>query len=310
MRAHKQYLITGGFGLIGSTLAKQLKGNVTLVSRSRKHIHRIDTNKFNVILKPIQKLSVEDIKDVDIIYHCASTVDNYNILTDPYIDVETNITGTIHLLELCKELKKKPKIVYFSTFFVYGNTYENTNKKISETSATNPLAIYPATKLCTESIIKSYHAIYDIPYLIVRLTNVYGETEDFNNKKKGALNWLIMQAVMGNELPIYKGGNFYRDYIHVDDVAKAVISLNSKSNDTYLIGYGKPVYFKQLIEYMLKGTGNKSKVKEIDPPTFHKHVGVRNFVANTAKLQKTGWKPSISPKEGINRVIQYYKTLV
>lgn len=306
----KKYLITGGFGLIGSTLATKLKGDVTLVSRSQKHIHRIDPKKYTVILKSIQKLTKKDIEGIDIIYHCASTVDNYNILSDPYIDVETNITGTIHLLEICKELKKKPKIVYFSTFFVYGNTYENTNKKITETSPTDPLAIYPATKLCTESIIKSYHAIYGIPYLIVRLTNVYGEAEDFNNKKKGALNWLIMQAVLGNELPIYKGGNFYRDYIHVEDVANAIISLNSKSNETYLIGYGKPVYFKQLIEFILTGTGHKSKVKQIDPPAFHKHVGVRNFVANTGKLQKTGWKPLISPKEGINRVIQYYKSIV
>lgn len=306
----KKYLITGGFGLIGSTLAAKLKGDVTLVSRSKKHIHRIDPKKYTVILKPIEKLTKKDIEGIDIIYHCASTVDNYYILTDPFIDVETNIKGTIHILELCKDLKKKPKIVYFSTFFVYGNVYEETKKKITETSPTDPLAIYPATKLCTESIIKSYHAIFGIPYLIVRLTNVYGQTEDFNNKKKGALNWLIMQAVLGNELPIYKGGNFYRDYIHVDDVVKAVISLNSKSNDVYLIGYGKPVYFKQLIDYILKETGNKSRVKQIDPPVFHKHVGVRNFVAKTAKIQKTGWKPTISPQKGIAQVVSYYKTLV
>ncbi len=303
----KNYLITGGFGLIGSTLASKLKGNITLVSRSKKHIHRIDPKKYTVILKPVEKLSKEDIQDIDIIYHCASTVDNYHILSDPHIDVDTNIKATIHLLELCKDLKKKPKIVYFSTFFVYGNIYEQTKKKITETSPTDPLALYPATKLCTESIIKSYHAIFGIPYLIVRLTNVYGETEDFNNKKKGALNWLIMQAVQGNELPIYKGGNFYRDYIHVDDVARAVISLNTKSNDTYLIGYGKPVYFKKLIEYILHGTDHKSTVKEIDPPVFHKHVGVRNFVANTAKITKTGWKPTISPKKGILRVVENYK---
>lgn len=306
----KKYLITGGFGLIGSTLASKLKGDVTLVSRSKTHIHRIDPKKFKVILKPVEKLSKKDIEGTDIIYHCASTVDNYHILTDPYIDVETNIKGTIHLLELCKDLKKQPKIVFFSTFFVYGNTYEQTKKKITENSPTDPLAIYPATKLCTENIIKSYHAIFGIPYLIVRLTNVYGQAEDFNNKKKGALNWLIMQAVLGNELPIYKGGNFYRDYIHVDDVARAVISLNSKSNDIYLIGYGKPVYFKKLIEYILEETGNKSKVKQIDPPVFHKHVGVRNFVANTAKIQKTGWKPTISPQKGIIQVVNYYKTLV
>lgn len=306
----KKYLITGGFGLIGSTLASQLKGDVTLVSRSKKHIHRIDKKKFKIIIKPIEKLTKNDLKDIDIIYHCASTVDNYHILTDPYIDVQTNILGTIHILELCKVMKKMPKIVFLSTFFIYGNEYERSKKKITEESPTEPLAIYPATKLCTESIIKSYHAIFDVPYTIVRLTNVYGEAEDYDNKKKGALNWLIMQAIKGNDLSVYKGGNFYRDYIHVDDVARAIISLNSKENDTFLIGFGRPVYFRMLIKYILSATNNKSKVFEIDPPEFHKHVGVRNFVANTGKMLKTGWKPTISPKEGIIRVVNYYKTLV
>lgn len=119
-----------------------------------------------------------------------------------------------------------------------------------------------------------------------------------------------MQAIKGNDLSVYKGGNFYRDYIHVDDVARAIVSLNSKENDTFLIGFGRPVYFRMLIKYILSATNNKSKVFEIDPPEFHKHVGVRNFVANTGKMVKTGWKPTISPKEGIIRVVNYYKTLV
>ena len=134
--------------------------------------------------------------------------------------------------------------------------------------------------------------------------------EDYDNKKKGALNWLIMQAVQGNDLSIYKGGNFYRDYIHVDDVAQAVISLQNKVNDTYLIGYGEPIRFKKLIEYILLYTNHQSKVTEIEPPEFHKHVGITNFVADTSKIQSTGWKPTITPKMGIERVVKRYQSLI
>ena len=305
-----KYLITGGYGLIGSNITSKLDGEITIVSRSDKHKARLTNTPHKLLLKDIKKLTKADLVDIDIIYHTASTVDNYHILTDSHIDVETNINGTIHILDLCKHLKKKPKIVYFSTFFVYGNEYEKSKEPITEESKTDPLALYPATKLCTENIIKTYSHIFDIPYLIVRLTNVYGEMEDYDNKKKGALNWLIMQAVQGNDLSIYKGGNFYRDYIHVDDVAQAVISLQNKVNDTYLIGYGEPIRFKKLIEYILLYTNHQSKVTEIEPPEFHKHVGITNFVADTSKIQSTGWKPTITPKMGIERVVKRYQSLI
>src|SRR5260221_3501130 len=115
-----RYLITGGFGLIGSALANSIPESVTILSRSETHKTRVDKN-VPVILKDLKDISTDDVKNVDIIYHCASTVDNYNVLTDPFLDVRTNIDGTIYLLEACKNLSRKPKIIYLSTFFVYGN---------------------------------------------------------------------------------------------------------------------------------------------------------------------------------------------
>ncbi len=307
----KNYLITGGFGLIGSTLANNLNGSITIISRSDEHRGRVTRNDVKVQLKKIEEIAPKDLEGINIVYHCASTVDNYNILTDPYIDVKTNIEGTIHLLEQCKNLRKKPKIIYLSTFFVYGNTYDETNVPINEESKTDPLAIYPATKLCTESVIKLYSKLYDIPYLICRLTNVYGETEDFDNKKKGALNYLIMKAVKGEPLNVYKGGNFVRDYIYVDDVAACLQFIENKLvNDTLLIGYGHSVEFRQIIKILLKYTKNKSQIIEIDPPDFHKIVGINNFVADTAKLNNLGWHAKIDINEGLHKIVNTYTKLI
>ncbi len=310
MAAHS-YFITGGYGLIGSALANATDGMVTILTRSDKHKERITKRGVKVITKDLLDISEEDVKGQDIIYHCASTVDNYHILTDPFIDVETNIKGTIKLLEACKNLPKKPKIIFFSTFFVYGNIYDQTKEPITEESRTEPLALYPATKLCTESIIKLYSRLYGIPYIICRLTNVYDEHEDYNNKKKGAFNYLIMQAVKGEPLSIYKGGNFYRDYIYLDDVIDAVKFLESKnvSSDTYLIGRGKPVLFRDMIDYIHELTGKKSEINEIEPPEFHKVVGITNFVADTSKINKLGWESKIDYREGIKRIVKVYNSL-
>lgn len=305
------YLITGGLGLIGSTLANATHGPTTIISRSDAHKDRITRSEVTIHYTSLLDMTANDLKGIDTIYHLASTVDNYNVLTDPYIDMNTNIRGTIHLLELCKELPKKPKFVFSSTFFVYGNQYEKQHKPITEESPTDPLALYPATKLCAEHVIKLYGKLYSIPYLICRFTNVYGEHESFANKKKGALNYLIMQAIRGETLPIYKGGNFYRDYVHVSDVVEALLFLDRKNsiNDTYLIGYGEPVLFKKMIDYLINITGSLSSIQQIDPPDFHRIVGINNFVADISKIKSLGWTPAVDYKTGIQRIVDYYKTL-
>lgn len=307
-----KYLITGGLGLIGSSIAQSLSGEVTVLSRSSTHLDRLKRKDVKLIIKDLKDLERIDIETVDVIYHCASTVDNYNVLTNPYIDVETNVSYTIRLLEICKDLPKKPKLIYFSTFFVYGNEYDRTKTPINEESKTDPLAIYPATKLCTESIIKLYSRLYGIPYLICRLTNVYDENEDYNNKKKGGLNFMIMRAVKGKPLSVYKGGNFLRDYIYLDDVISALKFLEEKNinNNTYLIGFGKAVLFKEIIDYLHEITGKKSQIIEISPPEFHKAVGINNFVADISKIKKLGWQPKITYQEGTKKIVDKYKSLL
>ncbi len=304
-------LITGGLGLIGSNLANHLEGEITIITRSIAHKERLKNNTAKIIIKDFRELKKNDLEGIDVIYHFASTVDNYNVLSNPYIDVETNIIGTIRLLEIVKDLGKKPKIVFPSTFFVYGNEYDHIKSPIHEESKTDPLALYPATKLCTESVIKLYSRLYNIPYLICRLTNVYGEDEEYSNSKKAGLNYLAMKIVKGEPISVYKGGNFYRDYIYVDDVVSALLFLVEKNivNDTYLVGFGESIIFKTLITYMHNLTGNKSKISETDPPPFHKVVGIGNFAANISKLKNLGWKAKIDYKTGLERIIIKYKNL-
>lgn len=304
----KSYLVTGGYGLIGSGLVNNLDGNITILVKSGRGKERIKKTNVKILRKDLLDITKRDVIGQDIIYHCAGTVDNYNILTDPYIDVNTNINGIIRLLEACKDLDKKPKIVFFSTFFVYGNIYDQTKEIITEDSKTDPLALYPATKLCAEDILKVYSRIYNIPYIICRLTNVYSEHESYNNKKKGALNYMIMLAVKGQPLSVYKGGNFYRDYIYLDDVISAVKFLEEKSvyNETYIIGYGKPVLFKDLIDYIYQLTDKKSEINHIEPPEFHKAVGITNFIADTSKINNLGWRAQIDYKNGLSKIVDAY----
>lgn len=308
----KSYFITGGYGLVGSALANTLDGNVIVLVRSDQNKDRIKKPNVRVLKKDLNEITSDDLKEIDVIYHCASTVDNYHILSDPYIDTKTNIGGTIKLLESIKDLPKKPKMVYFSTFFVYGNEHEKSGQAINEESKTDPLGLYPITKLAAENIIKLYSRLHNIPYLILRLTNVYSENELYTNKRKGVLNYLIMSLLKGDPINVYKGGNFQRDYIFLDDVISAVKFLEEKDilNDLFLIGNGKPIFFKDMIDFVYMQTNKKSQLIEVEPPEFHKVVGMGNFVADTSKINKLGWKSKIDYKQGLQKIIDKYKKLI
>ena len=305
----KTYLVTGGLGFIGSSLANTLQGTITVLSLSGRKTDTLKRKDITVRIKDINDITANDVENVDVIYHCAGTVHNYHVQLHPHFDTRVNIDGMVRLLEACKNLPQKPKVIFLSTFFVYGNEYERTKVPINENSPTDPRGLYPATKLCAESVLKLYSRLYAIPYVIARLTNVYGESERGDNSKKGALNYLIMKAVRGETIELYEGGEFYRDYIHVDDVVSALRFLEERGqNDTFLVGYGTPVKFRDMMEHILTLTGNKSQLVAIDPPFFHTVVGIKNFIADTKKINSLGWASSITWKDGLSRVVTAYQS--
>jgi len=305
----KNVLITGGLGFIGSCLARKCldKGwNVTIMSRSDKKIDNIFDIKENVslVLKDIREID-EEVKEKDYIFHLASTVDNYNINSDPYLDIEINCKGTIALLEACKKHNPEAKIIYASTFFVNGNL---NNLPATPESPCNPLGLYPATKLAAEHFCKIYNQVFGLNASIARFTNVFGPFEEGNNKKKAAFNYLINLATEGKEIPIYGDGSFSRDYIFVDDVCLALITIAEKGekNEIYYVGRGEGVKFIDLINIVIEQSGS-GKIKYIDPPEFHNRVGINDYYCDNSKLKELGWNPSVSLQEGIRRTVDFYK---
>lgn len=303
----RNYIVTGGFGMIGSAIVNSLPGKVTIVSRSNKNRERIQRKNYRVKLKSILDLKTKDLENIDVIYHCASTSHNYNIFTDPFLDVETNITATIHLLELCKAMKKKPQIIYLSTFYVYGNTYDFLQKPLNEKSPVNPLGSYPTSKYSAEKFIELYGRLFSIPYVICRLTNVYGPEEKFDNPQKGALNYLIMEALKGSDIPLYNGGHFFRDYIYIDDVISALLTVEDKSNEIYVVGSGKSIEFRSIIARAIKLAKSTSKIVDIKPPTYHTYVGTNNFASDVRRIRTLGWKARTSITVGLSKVIARYR---
>lgn len=304
-----EVLITGGLGFIGSNLAVKCveQGhNVTIFSKSSSKLENIEEirDKINISFGDIKYIG-NQVKNKDWIFHFASTVDNYNIHSEPYKDVDINCNGTIALLEACRHHNPDARIIYPSTFFVNGNLKD---LPATPDSPCEPLGIYPATRLAGEHFCKIYNQVFNLNSIIARFTNVFGIKEQKENKKKAAFNQLISLAMQNKEIPLYGNGNFIRDYIYVSDAVDACLLLAQKGKvgEIYYVGRGEKTKFKDLIDIVVE-EAKAGKIKSIKPPEFHQKVGIGDYYCDNSLLRGLGWSPKVSLRQGIKNTIEYYK---
>jgi nucleoside-diphosphate-sugar epimerase len=266
--------VFGGLGFVGSNFVKQYP---------------------NVIVNDRNDYTV---KSKNILY-LISTISNYNMLTDPYVDINTNLTTLMRVLEQCKD--KDVTFNFVSSWFVYGDT----EMPAQENSPCRPTGFYSITKKAAEDLLVCYAKVFNIKYRILRLANVVGPGDPKASLQKNALQFLINEIKANKDIKIYDGGNMYRDYMHVTDVARAVKLVIDQGdiNTVYNIGNGKPIKFKTIIEYAHTVTNSSSRLVNIEPPEFHKIVQVHSMFMNTEKLKKLGYKPLYSMEQIVEDMI-------
>jgi nucleoside-diphosphate-sugar epimerase len=254
--------IFGGSGFVGSEFVRQNSGCIV----NARDDYRIKS---------------------DNILYMISTVTNYNVKTDPYIDIDTNLSTLMRVLEQCKELDLTFNFV--SSWFVYGET----EMPATEQSNCYPNGFYSITKRCAEQLLISYCETFGIKYRILRLANVAGSGDKKASPQKNALQHMINELKAGRDVNVYDGGNLYRDYIHVSDAARAIKTIMDKGevNTIYNVGNGKPLLFKDMIEYAKELIGGEGKLNPIEIPQFHRTVQVRSMWMLSDKLKSLGYEP-------------------
>ena len=270
--------VYGSTGFIGSNFCKLYQDKVIKIPRDQK-----------------------DPESDDVLYF-ISTTDNYNVHSDPYIDINTNLTLLIETLEKCK--KENLVFNFISSWFVYGNILlKNGIEPIKEDSICNPKGFYSITKKAAEDLLISYCNTFNIKYRILRLCNIYGKNASFS-KKKNALQFLINELKYNRPIKLYHGGNFLRDFMHVDDTCKAIKTVldKGKLNEIYNISNNEPVVFRDAIDHIVKKFKSNSVIENIEPPEFHKKVQVKDMYLNSQKLFDLGYTPSYNIFQGLDEI--------
>jgi len=233
------------------------------------------------------------------ILYMISTTHNYHVFDDVHKDVDTNLTKLLSVLENCKD--RGVSFTYISSWFVYGDT----TLPAKEDSPCNPKGFYSITKKCAEDLVISYCKTFNIPYRILRLSNVYGKNDSGVSKKKNALQYLVGEIKENKPIDLYYDGNFIRDYMHIDDVCRAIRICMDKLdyNQVINIGSGIPQNFREIIDFAISETKSLSIIRSVDATAFHKLVQVKDMYMDVSKLKSTGFVPEMTIYKGIKTIL-------
>jgi len=315
---NKNVLITGGLGFIGSNLAiklYELGANVYILDSM---LPEYGGNFFNIDkIKENININISDIRDrnsmnilvknKDYIFHLAGQSCHILSLTDPYPDIEINITGTVNLVEACRKNNPQTKIIYTGTRGQYGPSQK---LPVSEDSPTNPKGIYEISNLTAEKILKVYNDIHNIKSVMLRLTNIFGPRAQMKHSRYGVANWFIRLAIDNQTIKVFGDGSILRDFLYVDDCVNAIIlsALSEKANGEIMnVGNDKPISFLEYAKKVIKIVGSgRWEFAPFTPERKAQEPG--NFYSDISKIKTIlKWEPKISIDKGIKLTTNYYK---
>lgn len=308
-------LITGGCGFIGSHTVDILIENgydVIVIDKLLKKENLNPKAKYIKLDVTSPKLkSIMKKLSVNFLFHFASTVNIRNSFENPIKYVKNNILSTINILDACIACNIK-KIIFSSSISVYGEPkYLPVDEKhptimpiLSDDLKDKSLKVinpYTISKIASELYIQMFNEKYGIDYVILRYANVYGPRQSISS---GAVIPSFISKILAKSSPIiYGDGTQTRDFIYVEDVARAnLLSINWK-NDIYNIGSGKEIsiinLFKKIVEI--------SNI-EVQPIFLDPKNEIKRIFLSVDKAKKYGWKPKISIEEGIKQTIDYFNS--
>lgn len=316
--AGKSVLITGGMGFIGSNLAirlVELGANVTIMDSM---IPDYGGNEFNINpIKDRVRINYCDIRDEnavaylvknqDFVFHLAGQVCHLMSLSNPFPDIEINITGTAILMEALRKHNKNAVVVYTGTRGQYG---PSVSLPVNEEAPTNPKGIYEISNLSAEKIIKVYNDVHGIRSVLLRLSNIYGPRSQMKHSRFGVANWFVRVALDDDTMKVFGDGSIVRDFLYSDDCIDAMLMsaiTEAAYGEIFNVGSDIPVTFLELVQAITKvAKQGKWELAEFSAERKAQEPG--DFYSDVKKIERVvGWKPTTSLEDGLAKTIEYYR---
>ena len=301
-------LVTGGAGFIASQIADAYlrEGHEVYVldNLSTGFLKNVNPNAHFIksdISSPSLVELFEKVK-FDVVNHHAAQIDVRKSVNDPIFDANTNILGTINLLQACIKTGVK-KFMFASTGgAVYG---EQEYFPADEKHPTNPVSPYGITKLSIEKYLYFYKNEYGLKHTILRYANVYGPRQ--NPFGEAGVVAIFANKLLRNENPTINGdGEQTRDYVFVEDVVKAnVTTLRDENSDIFNVGTSIETSVNELFASINLIAGGKAEERHGPAP---KGEQARSVITSDKLLKRFNWRPSIKIDEGLKKTFEFFKS--
>jgi nucleoside-diphosphate-sugar epimerase len=312
----EKILVTGGAGFIGSHLCDSLitKGyNVVcldnLLTGSKKNIEKLLADpKFEFIEADVTKPINQITNQISYIFHLASPASPIDYQNHPEETLLVNSQGTINVLSLGKDCQAK--VLIASTSEVYGNPQEHPQKETysGNVNAFGPRSCYDEGKRFSEAAAYVFLHKYDLDVRIVRIFNTYGPKMQKDDGR--VVSNFISQSLTNSPINIDGDGSQTRSFCYVSDMVEGIFRAMFRSNtkgEVFNLGNPDEYTIKELAEKVLKLTGSKSEIKYSG--NFRKDDPMRRKPDITKAKQVLGWEPKVSVDEGLQKTIEYYKSI-
>jgi UDP-glucuronate 4-epimerase len=311
------YLVTGAAGFISASVIKMLLAaghavvgvdnlNDAYDVRMKEYRLRLLTNQpgFTFQRMDIAERSTfsseSPLRQVryDAIINLAARAGVRQSVENPWVYVDTNITGTLNLLEYCRELGI-PKFILASTSSVYGSNAPLPTPE--DYSSDQPLQAYAATKKSAEVLCHAYHYLYGLDVTVFRYFTVYGPAPRPDMVMFRFTQWLNE----GRELKVNGDGEQSRGFTYVDDIARGtLLGLQPLGYEIINLGGHEVIKINELIGLLEAATGHKAHVAYYPA---HRADMTTNWADVSKAASLLGWQPAVGLQEGVSSLVNWYR---
>lgn len=329
-----KFLVTGGAGFIGSAVIRYLINDlgfevVNLDSLTYAgNLESLDSVSDSPNYK-FEKVNICDFENVERVFNQHKPDKVMHLAAESHVDrsidgpaefIQTNIVGTYvmldvarqHWVNLPKQKKSEFRFHHISTDEVYGDL-EGTDDLFLESTAYAPSSPYSASKASSDHLVRAWHRTYGLPVVITNCSNNYGPYQ-FPEK---LIPLMILNAISGKSLPVYGKGNQIRDWLFVEDHARALVKvvLEGEDGETYNIGGHNEKTNLEVVKILCQildelapnHSGSVEHYEDLITYVKDRPGHDMRYAIDATKIEKAlGWKPDETFETGIRKTVQWY----
>ena len=313
----KSILVTGGAGFIGSNLAKRLCSLGAKVTAVDSLIPEYGGNLQNLAsISDSVNLNISDVRDPysmrqlvkgqDYLFNLAGQTSHMDSMQNPRNDLSINAEAQLSILEACREVNPKIRIVFASTRQLYGKPKY---LPVDEKHPIEPVDVNGINKWAGEWYHILYQRVYGIPCTVLRLTNTYGPGMRVKDARQTFVGIWIKSLIEGVPFNIFGDGEQKRDFNYVEDVVDALVLAATRDEaigKIYNLGSKEVVSLNQLAE-ILVSAAKTGRFDKVPFPADRKAIDIGDYFSNYDLIaSELGWQPKINLAQGLSATLKYY----